>query len=206
MKITDKICEYCGVLIENAKARQRYHPECKKAKINAYYREYHAKHKIPKPPKPLKPPKPEKFCLLCGKSLTIYGNRRRDYCPECSAEAAKQRRKRQGENYKNARLKKKQAKPKKLKKRKKPIPHCWDLDCKSALQIDIEARALGLTYGKYRSLIDTLMIEPYLNEQNIYDGLDRIEKAWKAFQKEKARQEEVDRIARENSMEEMRTT
>ena len=50
------------------------------------------------------------------------------------------------------------------------------------------------------------MIEPYLNEQNIYDGLDRAEKAWKAFQKEKARQEEVDRIARENSVEEMRTT
>lgn len=195
----DKICIHCGLPIENAKPHQVSHDECRKAKNSAYFREYRAKHKIPKPPKPPQPPKPEKFCLLCGKSLTIYGHRR-TYCPECVTEAAKQRCKRINEGYKNARLKKKQAKPKKPKKRKKPVPHCWDLECKSAMQVDIEARALGLTYGKYVSLCDSLFIERYLADNGIFDGLDRIDKAWHDYKKEKARQEEVNKIARANSV------
>ena len=204
----DRLCIHCGLPIENPTPRQQAHDECKREKKNAYFREYHAKHKVPKPPKP---PKPEKRCLTCGALMPPTENKgvgkRSIYCPECAKARDTQRVTQQRTDCKNARLKKCQAKPEpvKTKKRKKPIPHCWDLECKPAIRIDIEARALGLSYGKYRSLIDTLMIEPYLNEQNIYDGLERIDKAWKDFKKERKRREEVDRIARENSVMEVHT-
>ena len=198
--MTDKICKRCGLPIENPHHNQQNHLEC----ANIAYRQYQAAYQRALRQKKEQKPK---FCLTCGKDLSEYGKTARKRCPECSKKRDKERKTIDNQkftSYRKAITPK--PKPVKTKKRKTPIPHCWDMDCKSALQIDIEARALGLSYGKYRSLIDTLMIEPYLNEQNIYDGLDRIEKAWKAFQKEQARREEVDRIARENSVEEMRTT
>lgn len=202
-----RICKHCGLPIENAIPHQRTHKECQRAHNNEYQKAYWKNKRDkanPKPPKPPKPPMPEKFCLLCRKSLKEYKYQQRAYCPECAEEVQKIRLKTYNEQTrnecKNARLKKK---PTKKKNRKKPVPHCWDLECKSANQIDIEARCLGLTYGKYASLCDSLFIERYLNEQGIYDGLDRITKAWHDFKKERKRQEELERIARANSVNEM---
>ena len=77
-----------------------------------------------------------------------------------------------------------EAEPKPPKpKRKKPLKGCWDLDNKSAVQVDIEARALGLSYGQYTSLVGSLFIERHLASQGITDGLERIATAWKLHKK-----------------------
>lgn len=137
----------------------------------------------PKPPKE----KPPKICLECGMELP---NRHMDYCPECAEKIRKM--KLQELNRQNALTRKgkikKSKKKQQYRKRKKPIPHCWNTDYKSAEQINIEAKALGLTFGQYLSLCDTLFIERYLNEQGIYDGLDRIDVAWKQHLKLKSEQ------------------
>ena len=79
-----------------------------------------------------------------------------------------------------------EAEPKPPKpKHKKPLKGCWDLDNKSAVQVDIEARALGLSYGQYASLVGSLFIERYLASQGITDGLERIDMAWKQHKKDR---------------------
>lgn len=193
----DRICKHCGLPIENPTPHQQAHKECQRKHDNEYQKTYYKR----KRGFTKKPPLPEKFCLTCGKPLAEYGNRRRDYCPECAEirhkEGIKKQSKQRNLDCKNARKKKPIAKPEDAKVRTKPIRFCWDLECKSAMQVDIEARTLGLTYGKYSSLIDTLMIERYLNNEGIYDGLKRIDKAWRKFKRERAEEAEKEKARQE---------
>lgn len=159
-----RICQYCGYPITAAVGNQKYHHECAGP---AHYQQREAKRK-----ENIKI-KPRKTCVICGNPIDGNGSK---FCTNCS-------------NAINKKPVPNGARKKKPKKRKTPLRHCWDLDCKSALQIEIEARALGLTYGKYVSLIDTLMIERCLRDNGITNGLERIDKAWINFKRERAERE-----------------
>lgn len=116
-----------------------------------------------------------RLCKFCGEPHD--GDLRR-HCPSCADEQGKRR------GY----LAKPKPEPRKArapKARTKAIPKCWDTECKSSERIGVEAEALGLSYGQYTSLIDSLFIERYLASQGITDGLERIDKAWKQFKKDK---------------------
>ncbi len=60
----------------------------------------------------------------------------------------------------------------------------WYLKGKSADQIMIEARALGLSDGKYEALVSCGMIERYCEGLGV-DGLKVIDRAWKDFLKQR---------------------
>lgn len=116
-----------------------------------------------------------RLCKFCGEPHD--GDLRR-HCPSCADEQGKRR------EY----LAKPKPEPRKArapKARTKAIPKCWDTDCKSSERIGVEAEALGLSYGQYTSLIDSLFIERYLMSEGITDGLERIDKAWKRHKRAK---------------------
>lgn len=64
----------------------------------------------------------------------------------------------------------------------------WDLTGKGATQIEIEARALGLSYGKYVAMISSGTIDRHCRDIGI-DGLKVIDAAWKAHKKRRAEEE-----------------
>ena len=191
----DKPCQHCGKMMCGVTIRTKYHPDCYvavKRKISADYfvehrEEINAKQKQKMESK--RDTRPPMHCQTCG--VLIVG-RKRKYCPACAKIQSGANRKIESAINK-ASLEAIRPKQKPKAPRKKPLRHCWDLSFKSATQVQVEARALGLTYGKYSMLIDTLMIERYLANEGITDGLDRIDKAWRDFKREKKAQAEADK-------------
>lgn len=172
----NKNCEMCGSPMGNVHASRRFCYEC--ADIRRKEQESWCERKKREAAGGVLP------CQFCGAPTT--GDRRRR-CPACAS--------------KSAGGKRDTSKPKALEKppklRKKPLRHCWDLNNKSTTQVCVEADALGLSYGQYSCLIDTLMIERHLADIGIHDGLERIDRAWKQFKKDKRERERriAERIA-----------
>lgn len=126
-----------------------------------------------------------KNCEACGTPMgDVYYNRR--FCYDCALERRKKQVSEINKRYReNLKKRKKLGQDKPKKPTGKPRRHCWDLENKSVTQISVEAGALGLSYGRYTSLVDTLFIEKYLASEGITDGLERIDRAWKQFKKDK---------------------
>ena len=161
----NKVCEMCGTPLNNVHGLRRFCLECgiKREKLRAKSRYQESKKGGPR------------LCRFCG-AETDGDLRKR--CPSCTTKNKERR----GEGYIN-KPKPEVAKPERI--RNKPLKGCWDLSHKSVTQVEVEATALGLSYGRYTSLIDSLFIERYLASEGITDGLERIDRAWKQFKKDK---------------------
>lgn len=160
----NKNCEMCGTPMGDVHKSRRFCTECSKIRqkeheVRSKARKREGLDNIPVP------------CKFCGAPTT---GDRRVHCPACPPTE------RRAENNSKPKA---PEKPKKV--RKKPLKGCWDLENKSPTHISVEADALGLSYGRYTSLVDTLFIERYLASEGITDGLERIDKAWKKFKKDK---------------------
>lgn len=170
----NKNCEICGSPMGNVHASRRFCYECAEMRR----REQESRSKARKDGDDIATP-----CKYCGTPRT--GDRRMR-CPACPP------------IEKKPRINSKPKAPEKPKRaRKKPLKGCWDLENKSVTHISVEAGALGLSYGHYTSLVDTLFIERYLASEGITDGLERIDRAWKQFKKDKRERERriAERIA-----------
>lgn len=84
---------------------------------------------------------------------------------------------------------------KKLPAEEKPVTaparasaEAWDLKGKSVTQIETEARALGLSYGKYVAMINCGMIDRHCRDMGV-DGLKVVDAAWKEHKRHKAEEE-----------------
>lgn len=160
----NKDCEVCGKSLGDVVFHRKYCLECHDKRQKQLQFEYRQRKKAGADA--------VKICKFCGAETT--GDLRMR-CPKCADVLPPTK-------YKG----KPEAEPKPPKpKRKKPLKGCWDLDNKSAVQVDIEARALGLSYGQYTSLVGSLFIERFLASQGITDGLERIATAWKLHKKRK---------------------
>lgn len=160
-----KNCEQCGALMVDVHHKQRFCTDCIKIRNKESQARYMERRKYGTPLDPTG------YCALCDEPIW---DKRNTLCDYCKSKIAQSRHR---------------TTEKKVKEKKKPLRHCWDLRNKTAVQIDIEARSLGLTYGQYSSLIETLMIERYLADNGITDGLDRIDKAWREFKHNKREQD-----------------
>lgn len=161
----NKVCEMCGTPLNNVHGLRKYCLECgiKREKLVAKSRYQESKKGGPR------------LCRFCGAETN--GDLRKR-CPSC----ATKNKERRGEGYIN-KPKPEVAKPERI--RNKPLRGCWDLSHKSVTQVEVEATALGLSYGRYTSLIDSLFIERYLASEGITDGLERIDRAWKQHKKDR---------------------
>lgn len=66
-------------------------------------------------------------------------------------------------------------------------PTGWNLAGKSADRVTIEARALGLSYGRYCAACNGGYIIRMLSDMGIENGLSIIDKAWKSFGRQQKR-------------------
>lgn len=159
-----KTCEGCGKSMRGVAVNRRFCDTCARERLIEQRMRYEEKRKDKTIERP---------CRFCGAPTTGDGRRHCHACPDKPAE-------------KRPRSPKKPKEPEKPKKpKKKPLKGCWDLENKSVTHISVEAGALGLSYGHYTSLVDTLFIERYLASEGITDGLERIDRAWKQFKKDK---------------------
>lgn len=171
-----KTCEGCGKSMRGVAVNRRFCDDCARERLLEQRAKYEEKRKNKTMERP---------CQFCGAPTTGDGRRR---CPACLDKPAE----------KKPRSPKKPKEPEKPKKpKRKPRKGCWDLENKSVTHISVEAGALGLSYGHYTSLVDTLFIERYLASEGITDGLERIDRAWKQFKKDKRERERriAERIA-----------
>lgn len=107
------------------------------------------------------------------------------YCADCAAKRQKEYNRQRSREYHQTHKRppaKKKAEPEKKPAPRKKRSSPWDLSGKSGTQVEIEARALGLSYGRYVALIDCGMIDKHCHDIGV-DGKKVINKAWKTFEK-----------------------
>lgn len=93
--------------------------------------------------------KRQKKCLACGKDFydDSLGNGRKYCCEKCANDAKKQQMKKFRENQKEDKKE-----TKKENKKETPIEH--SISGKSIAEVQREARAAGMSYGKYVAMME----------------------------------------------------
>ena len=189
------ICERCEQETARASANQKYCEDCRKANkarmIKAANDRAKAKRKAGiRPPSKGGPPRMV-HCKQCGDLIKVpYPSQK--YCDNCREKAREEKEKRKAEREKameeREAEKRENAKPKALPKKDyafltpSAAPEGWSLAGKSADQVMIEARALGLSYGQYSSFVSSGFIERYCRDNSV-DGLAVTKKAWEEFRR-----------------------
>lgn len=164
------VCARCGKTVEKKREDQKYCLECRKELYPSRYRG----EKLPE----------ERFCAGCGAKIENPKPNQR-FCEACKVPASLKR----AAEY-NAGIKKRdRTKPPELKKKDYAFltpcaaPEGWSLKGKSADQVNVEAGALGLSYGQYSSYVNSGFIERYCRDNGM-DGLAVTKKAWDKYRRE----------------------
>lgn len=160
-------CECCGKCTERRSGTQRFCPECAIWQKKKRYL-------CSKPREKKLEPAENRHCERCGQKIeNARGNQR--FCHDCAAAAYRERRMEE---------RKKCAEPETPTEEKctslPPAAVPWSLAGKSADQVEVEARALGLSYGQYSAFCSTGMMEQYCRARGV-DGDKETKKAWREF-------------------------
>lgn len=140
-------CKWCGCLTEQMHGRQKYCPECAERK----------KRKISLDVQMIK-------CEECGGYVPYRPHRK--YCETCAANR-KHRQDAKSQKALVAQRKKTEPELRPTIKTPRRTGELFELSGKSLAEVSLEARTLGMTYGKYTSACALGTIEAVLNAQGI---------------------------------------
>lgn len=156
-------CAICGVLVPVPAGRQKYCRECA-AEMQRRQALEIAKRKRAEARQEAEV---KRLCVLCGKVVEKPRGAQK-ICDSCRGDI--------------------KSRPVANKKQMgaQPSPERpWDLRGKDLTRVGVEAAALGLTYGKYVSYIESGFIDRHCLQEGIVDGPGFVKKAWEEFLKEK---------------------